>query len=282
MYLAYWNLLEHPFQNVADSRFAYLSPQHHEGLARLMFVVQNRKLGAVLTGHYGVGKSMVLELIARHVRSEGKSKFIGLDYLPGPLLGFARQILSLMGHESVALSMTDPMDAIRHLRQEQARLTHIVLAVDEAQTITDPEVYRFLQLLSNLTLINRDGHVVGAAFTLLMAGYRDLTRLLARDTALCQRLQMVWNLEPLNKTQVVEYVQHRVRVAGGDIWLYDQPSLEELARASRGIPRLINNICDVALMLGFAANVRQINLALMNQAISDVRFTLAQPPSEPN
>ncbi len=282
MYLAYWNLLEHPFQNVSDSRFAYLSAQHHEGLARLMFVVQNRKLGAVLTGPFGVGKSMVLEMIARQVRSEGKSHYIGLDYLPGPLLSFARQILSLMGHEAIARDCTDPMDVIRYLRQDQANLIHTVLALDEAQTITEPETYRFLQLLSNLTVVNRAGQVTGSAFTLLMAGYQDLTRLLARDTALSQRLQMVWNLEPLNATQVVEYVQHRIRVSGGDIWLFDQTSLNELAQASRGIPRLINNVCDVALMLGFAANVRQINHALMKQAIHDVRFTLAQPtPATP-
>jgi len=281
MYLAYWNLREPPFQNVADSRFAYLSAQHHEGLARLMYVVQNRKLGAVLTGPYGIGKSMVLELLAQHVRRENTSRYIGIDYLPGPCLGLARQILSLVGYDGPARELTDAMDAVRFLRQEQPNLSHTVLAVDEAQTIADSDTYHFLQLLMNIVLVDKQNRITGSAFTLLLAGYSDLTRLLARDESLCQRLQIVWNLEPLTAEQVVEYVQHRIRVAGGDIWLFDQHALAEVTTASRGIPRLINNICDVALMLGFASNQRQVDVNLMRQAIHDVRFTLATANAAP-
>lgn len=242
-----------------------------------MYLVQNRKLGGVLTGPYGIGKSMVLELLAQHVRQESSSKYVGLDYLPGPPLGLAREILALMGFEAASREITDAMDCIRILRREQANLTHTVLAVDEAQNMTDVQAYHFLQLLANIMLVDRQGRTTGSAFTLLLAGHKDLTKLLTQDESLCQRLQVVWNLEPLAIPQMVEYIQHRVRMAGGDIWLFDQAAMDVACTASRGIPRLLNNICDVALMLGFAANVRQINQALMQQAVNDVGFTLAQP-----
>ncbi len=267
MYLAFWNLREHPFQNVADPRFAYLCEQHHEGLARLVYLVQNRKLGGVLAGPYGIGKSMVLELLAQEVRRDNSALYVSVDYLPGKPITLARHILTLMNFGEQALTMQEPFDVIAFLRQNSAHLKHTVLAIDEAQSITDPEVFYFLQLLTNITLTDRQ-HGLSPAFTLILAGASDLRQSVVGRESIRQRLQIVWNLEPLNEKQVVEYVQHRIRVAGGDIWIFDSAALDALAPAG-GIPRLINNICDVALMLGFSANVRQVNHAIMQQAVQE-------------
>jgi general secretion pathway protein A len=268
MYLNYWNLREAPFQNVADPRFAYLSDQHHEGLARLVYLAQNRKLGGVLVGPYGVGKSMVLELLAQQVRRDKQSRYIGVDYLPGRPAGFARDLLMQLGFKDHVASLEDPNDALILLRDSADTLGHTVLTVDEAQTITSPEVYHFLQLMMNLSIRGRDAAPVHPAFTLILSGYTDMTDLLSQDESLCQRLQMVWKLEPLAPSQVTEYIQHRVRVAGGDIWIFEQEAIEELG-VTRGIPRLINNVCDTALMLGYAANARSIGPGLMRQAIQE-------------
>lgn len=280
-YVSYWNLTESPFQNIADTRFAYLSDQHHEGLARLMYLVSNHKLGGVLTGPYGVGKSMVLQLLAEHVHREGASRFIVMDYLPGPVSVLARQVLSLLGFKPAAESLQDAMEAIRVLREEQASLKHTVIAIDEAQMIAEPGVYHFLHLLTNVSLHNRSGRPVTPAFTLILSGYTDLTRLIAEDESLCQRLQMVWSLEPLNEPQTVEYIQHRMRTAGGDIWAFEEAALRSAHAGSGGIPRVINNVCDVALMLGCAAGVRQVGADLMNQAIREVRSPLLNPDPPP-
>ena len=268
MYLNYWNLREAPFQNVADPRFAYLSDQHHEGLARLVYLAQNRKLGGVLMGPYGVGKSMVLELLAQQVRRDKQSRYIGVDYLPGRPAGFARDLLMQLGFKDHVAALEDPNDALILLRDSADTLGHTVLTVDEAQTITSPEVYHFLQLMMNLSIRGRDGTPVQPAFTLILSGYTNMTDLLSQDESLCQRLQMVWKLEPLSPNQVLEYIQHRVRVAGGDIWIFEQEAIEELT-ATRGIPRIINNVCDTALMLGYAANARAIGPALMRQALQE-------------
>ncbi len=251
---------------MADSRFAYLCSQHHEGLARLVYLVQNRKLGGILTGPYGVGKTMVLELLAQQIRREHSASLISIDYLEGSTLSLARQVLKLLGFPEAARQITEAMDAIGFLREERHRLTHTAVVIDEAQNISDPQVYHFLHLLMNITLGDREGRSLQPAFTLILAGYSDMTRLLSQDESICQRLQMVWRLEPLNAQQILEYVQHRVRVAGGDIWIFEAEAIQELT-STRGIPRIINNVCDVALMLGYAANQRSINRTLMRQAL---------------
>lgn len=268
MYLDFWNLREAPFQNVPDPRFAYMCPQHHEGLARLVYLVQNQKMGGVLTGPYGVGKSMVLELLAQQVRKDKQSRYVGVDYLPGKTIGLARQILSFMGFRDEAQRIEEPVEAITLLTQECHRFGHTVLTVDEAQTITDADVYHFLHLLMNINLPGKDGSPKSPAFTLILAGYNDMTRLLSQDESICQRLQMVWHLDPLDANQILEYVQHRVRVAGGDIWLFEREAILELEK-TQGIPRVINNVCDVALMLGYAANARSVNASLLRQALRE-------------
>jgi general secretion pathway protein A len=268
MYLDYWNLKEAPFQNVADARFAYMCAQHHEGLARLVYLVQNRKLGGVLTGPYGVGKTMVLELLAQEVQKDSTSRYIHIDYHPSSTMGIARQLTALMGIKNEVGTMEEPGDLLTYLRMEAERLGHTTLVIDEAQIIKNSEVYHFLHLLMNLTIRNKDGFKTQPAFTLILSGYSDMTRLLKEDESMCQRLQMVWNLDPLDDEQILEYIQHRIRVAGGDIWIFERDAVKELAKRHH-IPRRINNICDVALMLGYASNQRAIGTDLMLQAIEE-------------
>lgn len=278
MYSAFWNLREAPFQNVADPRFAYLPEQHHEGLVRLVYLVRSRKLGGVLTGPYGIGKSMLLELLAQDIRRDNASLFISMDYLPGKPITVVRHLLTLMNYAEQAQTLQEPFEVIAFLRRKSAQIKHTVLAIDEAQAINDPEFYNFLQLLTNITFTDRQ-YGLSPAFTIILAGANDLHQAVMSRGFIRQRLQFTWNLEPLNQKQVVEYVQHRIRVVGGDIWIFDAAALDALAVA-RGIPRVINNICDVALMLGYAANVRQVNLDIMQQAVREV-YEQSQTPAPP-
>lgn len=268
MYLDYWNLREAPFQNVADARYAYLCSQHHEGLARLVYLVQNRKLGGILTGPYGVGKTMVLELLDQEMQKDKNTRYIHIDYHPGTPLGLARQIATMMGIRERITPLEEPGDLLTYLKMEGGKLGHTTLVIDEAQIITNSDVYHFLHLLMNLTIKNKMGFKVEPAFTVILSGYSDMTRLLKSDESMCQRLQMVWNLDPLDDQQILEYIQHRIRVAGGDIWIFEREAVFELSKHHH-IPRRINNICDVALMLGYASNQKSIDADLMLQAIQE-------------
>lgn len=268
MYLEYWNLKEAPFQNVADARYAYMCSQHHEGLARLVYLVQNRKLGGVLTGPYGVGKTMVLELLDQEVQKDDSTRYIHIDYHPGSTLGLARQLATMMGIRDRMDVLEEPGDLLAYLKMDSSRLGHTTLVIDEAQIIKTSEVYHFLHLLMNLTIRDKAGFKTEPAFTLILSGYTDMTKLLKEDESMCQRLQMAWNLDPLNEDQILEYIQHRIRVAGGDIWIFDREAIMEIAKHHH-IPRRINNICDVALMLGYASNQRTIGPDLVKQAIEE-------------
>lgn len=271
MYLSHWNLREQPFQNVADARFAYLSDQHQEGLARLVYVVKTRKLGAALIGTFGVGKSMILELLARNDATLASTRFIQFDAPPDGVLSLARQVFGALETGKPFENVGVALDVIREMTANpKFGFPHTTLAIDEAQTIHDVESIQFLQRLTNFRLMNGAGQPDSPAFTLVLAGHAQLEILVSREGAFRQRLATIWHLEPLDERQTIEYVEFRMRAAGGDIWVFDEGTLAQVAEASAGIPRMINNICDVALMMGYAVKATRITNKIMLQAIEEV------------
>lgn len=272
MYLAHWNLREEPFQNVADTRFAYLSEQHREGLARLLYIVRGRKLGGVLVGPYGAGKSMILELLAQNLRQNGDSHFIRFDVPPGGTPALLRHILAGLQITADPHDMAHALDALyKTVENPKSGFVHTAMAIDEAQLIRDKESFELIHLLTNIRIPGRGDTPDQPAFTIILSGHMKLIQVLAEDESLCQRLNLIWKLDPLNPQQTVEYVQLRMRAAGGDIWAFDEAALQEVHTASRGIPRIINNICDVALMMGCAIGATRIDGQLAQQAIRDVQ-----------
>ncbi|MCX6996455.1 MAG: AAA family ATPase [Kiritimatiellaeota bacterium] len=272
MYAAYWNLRERPFQNVADPRFAYLSDQHKEGLARLLYLVEEQKLGGSLVGPYGVGKSMVIELLAEKVRGRPNTLYVQLDAPPAGALSLAKQVVARLGHAAPVYDLAGALDVIQNYFSDgNAAPQHLVLTVDEAQMLRETAVYEFLHLLSNLRVRQRDGSSGATAVTLLLVGHQDLIQHLASEPSLSQRLQLFWRLEPLTDQQTIEYVQHRIRAAGGDLWMFDEEAMRTLYAASQGLPRLINNMCDTALLIGCAGRFNRITGEIMQQAVAEVQ-----------
>lgn len=271
-YIAYWNLTENPFQNVADVRFAHLSDQHREGVARLLYLIEGRKLGGVLIGAYGVGKSMILEIVGQKVREKGGTHFLKLDVPPSGTLALARQITNRIGHQGKVEDVTDALNAIEeHFGEGNPSFNHLVLALDEAQIMRNELDREFIHLLTNLRVRLASGAQGESAVTVLLAGHNEVSDFIGKDPALCQRLQLFWKLEPLTETQAVEYVHHRIRAAGGDIWMFEEDGLRELFMTSRGIPRVINNVCDLALLLGCAAKAPKINRDIVMHAIHELK-----------
>jgi general secretion pathway protein A len=282
MYVTYWNLRERPFQNVADPRYAYLSAQHKEGLARMLYLVEEEKLGGTLVGPYGVGKSMVMELLADKIRNRPGTLYIQLDAPPVNTLAFARQFLARLGHRQHVEDLAAALDVIQaFFAEDNPALRHLVLTIDEAQLLREAATYEFLHLLSNLRARRHDGAPRSIAITLLLCGHNDLLPHLAAEPSLAQRFQFHWRLEPLGAQQVVEYVQYRVRASGGDSWLFHEEALRDVHRASQGLPRLINNLCDTALLIGCAARAPRITSAIIQQAMAEVQSPLADVTAVP-
>lgn len=281
MYIQYWNLRERPFQNVADTRFAFLSDQHREGLARLLYIVEERKLGGVLAGPYGVGKSMILELLAEKVRTQPQTLFVQMDAPPSNTVALARQILLRLGQPGPVTDLAQALGAIQEQLVESHFVPHLVLALDEAQMLREPDAYEFLHLLCNMRVRRRTGNLGENGVTVILSGHQDLINHLSVETSLLQRLQFFWQLEPLSERQTVEYVQHRMRSAGGDIWTFDETALQAIYQTTQGLPRLINNLCDVALLLGCAGGLPRIAGELVQQAAREMQnpFTPATRPT---
>lgn len=273
MYTAYWNLNYRPFQNHPDVRFAYLSAQHKEALARLLYLAEGRKLGGILIGPYGVGKSMVLSLLIAKIHEMGSSRAIQLDTPVGGVFALAKQIFYKL---NVTAPFTDIAGALAALEtvcsEKSAAFPHLTIILDEAQLIRDRETVEFLHLLTNMRILKKDGSYGENAITVILSGHGDVLKAVIQDVSFCQRLQLVYKLAPLSPQQVTEYVHSRIRTAGGDIWCFEEEVFGMLHEASRGLPRIINNICDVALVLGYSVGARRIGPSIMRQAIDEVNI----------
>ncbi len=276
MYTNYWNLSEEPFQNNVDGRFAFMAEQVQEGLARLLYLVEGRKLGGALAGPYGVGKSMMLEMLADKIRQRSRSYMIRVDAPVGKqVITLANRILQRLEYNGTVSGVADALRAFEEIcREENGLKAHVVICIDEAQLLRDTETMYFLHLLTNLRTLMKDGLWGRNAITLILSGHSEMLQIIAFDGALAQRLQLVYTLKPLNIKQLTEYVAFRVRAAGGDPWLFDQDVFPYLYEACRGLPRVANNICDVALILGCSANVKKIDATIMRQAIDEVNLPL--------
>lgn len=275
MYVNYWNLREKPFQNVTDARFAYLAEQHQEGLARLVYLAKNQKIGGVLVGPYGVGKSMILELLAQNIDADNNSKFLGIEMMPGETMALARRILEFTGYSGRVYDMTGALEAFQGtVGNPKNEFPHTVLAIDEAQLITDTATWQFLHLLTNITAPSQKDAPLRNAFTLILCGHIDLTNHLKLYQALAQRMQLVWKLEPLSENQTVEYIQQRIRAGGGDIWIFSDEAMRAIHHATNGLPRLINNLCDTALMLACAGKLPKVTKEVAEQATAEAQSSL--------
>lgn len=278
MYFEYWNLRESPFQNVSDARYMYFSDQHQEALARLLYLVEGNKLGGMLVGPYGVGKSMVLESLAKKVRDKGNSRFLLMDASRTGVFPLAKKILRGVGCSETVYDTAEVLDVVEAICNEsRSEPSRLVLAIDEAHLLREAAAFEFLHLLSNIRLRRNHNSAAEPAVTLILSGHNELLTEAQADGALCQRLQMVWRLGPLNHEQTVEYVQSRIRVAGGDMWIFEENALSEAHKASGGIPRVINNICDVAMVMGAADRASKIDATIMRRAIAEVNPALTAP-----
>ncbi len=231
--------------------------------------MKNRKLGGVLIGTYGVGKSMILELLARNDETMAGTRFIQFDAPAGGAAGLARQLLGALKLDARFTDVDGVLETIRDLTSSKAGFQHTTLAIDEAQMIHETDSIDFLHRLTNFRISKGAGQPDFPAFTMILAGHTELEQLVASKAAFRQRLTTVWHLDPLNERQTLEYVEYRMRAAGGDIWVFEEDAISDASAASGGIPRVINNICDVALMLGFALNSTRITRKIMQQAIQE-------------
>lgn len=269
MYNDYWNLRVSPFQNVTDDSLIFMTPQHREGIARLYYLIDQERIAGLLTGDYGVGKTMTIEFLYRRA-VKARIPTIKIDAIPNGALPMMRHILRCLKQPEKMETMAEALMTLQaYSHAHPHSLTHWLLLIDEAQHLASDDGFFMAHYICNLRIPPVGDKKERPLFTLILAGTEDLREALANRESLRRRIQLDWQLKPLSHSETCEYVQHHMRTAGGDIWSFNQESLDAVYTFSQGNPRSINNLCDTALMLGFAARASAITPRIVEQAARD-------------
>jgi type II secretory pathway predicted ATPase ExeA len=158
----------------------------------------------------------------------------------------------------------------RVLRQRHSEGVHGIVIVEEAQLLSDLERLEQLRLLMNL--IDDHGRPL---LTLILIGAKALMRVVAKSPSLQQRVSSCWSLDPLSPEQLRDYVNHRLRVAGGNGWIFDDSAIDSLFAYSNGTPRLVNQAADLALYLGMSESAVRVDGDIVERVIADLAQTTA-------
>lgn len=256
MYEAHWKLRECPFEGSPDSRYFFESETHQAAKLKLRYLVENRKGAGLLVGGGGYGKSFLLQVLASEL-GEQSGPVISVLF---PQMSSAEMMAyiaaELCGVTEPSHEPPSPDRTIRQIQDALAgyakRKLHPVIAIEEAHLIDDPQVFQAFRLLLNFQPLH------GGAFTLILSGQRDLLNRIRRLPQLEERLTVKCLLRPLSYEETLGYVAHRLHTAGMDQSPFEPSAFDTLYELSGGIPRRINRLCDLALLVGYADNLKSI------------------------
>lgn len=265
MYKSFYGLREYPFNMTPDPQFLFRSRNHRVALDVLRFGIQERKGFIVLTGEIGAGKTTVCRALLRTLDHHTKTAL-----LLNPSMSDA-QILRAICDEfrlpparTTKKDLHDTLNAF--LLRELAANHNVVLIVDEAQNLR-PKALEQIRLLSNLETEKEK------LLQIILVGQPELARLLQRDdlAQLKQRIALRHHIPPLAWEEIGDYIRHRLEVAGGDNRIrWTDGALLLIRRYSRGVPRLINILCDKTLLAGYIAESFTLDAGLVQRAIEDI------------
>ena len=263
MYEAYWGLSAPPFDNAPNPKFFYLSPEHEEALMRLVYAVRHRKGGGMLTGEYGCGKTTLSRALIHRLEAERYD--IGLVTNPsGTAVEFLREVLYQLGVETRETGRPELLHLFMDVCvRNYQRGRDTVIIVDEAQLIHDA-VLEELRLSMNVQTDDR------FLVTVVLIGSPELVQKIRRLKALDQRIAIRYHLNTLDNTHTANYIGHRLQTVGRPNPLFSDEAVKLIFDFTRGTPREINNVCDLALLAGYSRRVREIDEKIIAEVIKDI------------
>jgi general secretion pathway protein A len=276
VYKTFFNLQLNPFEVSPDPHFFYPTPCHYEAIANLYHAIQGRKGLVVITGEVGTGKTLLVRCLLEKL---GRDR-VQCAYVFNPILGpleFLRYVAADLG---LPASPNDKCDLLQHLNSFLIQRHHqgqtVVIVLDEAHLLSS-EVLEESRLLSNLETTR------GKLLQIALVGQPELDEKLdsSEMRQLKQRIALRCTLRPLRWEDTKDYIQWRLKRAGASATplIFAEESLRVVYEYSRGLPRLINTICENALISGFAAGTRSIPAYLVEEACADLRITPGTPAS---
>ena len=258
MYEEYWGLTEKPFRNTPDPRFLYRSREHEEALARLIYGIENQVGAAMLTGEYGSGKTLIAQALLDEL-AQDKYKMV---FITNPQLTYVELLMAITMKLGVTNLPTKRTEVLTNLLLDALNNTLVnnvkngketVILIDEAHIIDDIKTFDELRLLLNFQLRDR------FLLTLLLLGQPELKGKVDQVKQFEQRIGVRYHLGPLSAEDTEKYVIHRLKVAGRTKPIFTDGSVELIQDRSGGLPRMINRICDMGLLAGFARKADRVD-----------------------
>ncbi len=279
MYKQFFGLSKNPFEISPDPFFYHATPRHNEALANLHYGVGRRKGFIVITGEVGTGKTLLVRCLLAELRKNN----IAFGYVFNPLLStteFFQYIMADLGLQYSGRSKTEMLlDLNRFLIQRHARGLITALVVDEAQALR-PELLEEIRLLTNLETSQQK------LLQIVLMGQPELEGVLDSPglRQLKQRVSLRCQLLPLDEEQTRGYVLSRLERAGAKAEppIFEPEALGKVFEYSRGIPRIINNLCENAMVNAFAREQRTVTPDMITEVAGDFRLTGSiATPEEP-
>ena len=266
MYEAFYGLNEKPFNLTPDPSFLYLSEKHKEAFAHLLYGIRNRNGFVMVSGEIGTGKTTICRSLLGRLDPESEVAFIFNPRLsPQELL---KTINEEFGIASRARSMKELIDELNaHLLARTAEGKNCILVIDEAQSLT-PSVLEQIRLLSNLETERQK------LLQIILVGQPELAEMLELPELrqLNQRITARYHLHELNFDETLHYIAYRLRIAGGRRKVrFTRSAIRTVYASSGGTPRLINAICDRALLIGYTLEKHQITRGIIKKAVKEIR-----------
>jgi len=267
MYTSFFGLNDKPFSITPDPRYLFMSARHGEALAHLVYGVTESGGFIQLTGEVGTGKTMLVRTLLLNRMPANANVAVILN----PQLSAREFLVSICEELSVAVpedrsSIKALIDTLnRHLLDTHANGRRTILVVDEAQNLA-PDVLEEVRLLTNLETAKQK------LLQIILVGQEELRDLLERNDLrqLAQRITGRYHLEPLSRDETADYIEHRLKVAGALGEVFDAGAKREVFRQSQGVPRLINVICDRALLGAYSGGNRRVNRRMIRRAAAEI------------
>jgi len=266
MYLDFYGFREKPFNLTPDPRFVFLSKNHKEAFAHLLYGIQNHAGFILLTGEVGSGKTTVLRTLLSQLDADHHRTALIFN----PCLSPAELLRNINREFGIPSEISTPSNLLDLLNQfllkENAEGHTVVLVIDEAQDLETP-VLEQIRLISNLET-DRDKLV-----QIVLSGQPEFIEILNRNEMrqLNQRITVRYHLHPLDFQDTVQYIRHRLELAGvmGRL-VFTTKAMKRIYKYSGGLPRLINAVCDRALLTGFARDKTKIDSRITAAGIKDM------------
>ena len=266
MYTSFFGLNEKPFTITPDPRYLFMSERHGEGLAHLVYGVTESGGFIQLTGEVGTGKTTLVRTLLGQIPAEVDIALILNPQLTAIefLTAICEELkLALPEDKSSAKALVDALN--HHLLDAHARGRRTILLIDEAQNLAE-DVLEQLRLLTNLETAKQK------LLQIILIAQPELREKLAQNNLrqLAQRVTGRYHLEPLSRDESDKYIDHRLRVAGALTEIFDPRARREVFRLSGGVPRVMNVICDRALLGAYSRETRTVNKRLVRRAANEV------------